>query len=97
MLYTDFWDPKTRGIDEMINRFKDTYGKSTGAQSLYDHVMSSCEIALLILDKFGRGYSKEKIDALVFSCFTHDIGKLDPDFQAMLEAVISGSLCHPKG
>lgn len=73
----------------MIRRFREAFGKSTGAQSLYDHVMSSCEVAILILDKFAKGFPKEKMDALVFASFVHDIGKLDPDFQAMLKAVIS--------
>ena len=32
------------------------------------------------------GYPTQKRDQLLYSMFIHDIGKLDPNFQAMLEA-----------
>jgi len=73
----------------IIELFKNSFGKSTGALKLYDHCMGSAEIALTILNKFGQGYPKHKKDMLIFSTFIHDLGKLDPDFQNMLKAVIN--------
>lgn len=80
----------------LIDEFKRCYGKSTGALSLYDHVIGSTVIAKGILDKFAIDYPKAKKDMLIFSAFTHDLGKLDRDFQAMLSAVIKGQPMPPK-
>jgi hypothetical protein len=83
----------------LIDEFKRCYGKSTGALSLYDHVIGSTVIAKAVLDKFGGvypDYPKSKKDMLIFATFTHDLGKLDTDFQAMLCAVIAGKPMPPK-
>ncbi|MDK2879239.1 MAG: hypothetical protein PWR06_1955 [Thermoanaerobacteraceae bacterium] len=74
----------------IIELFKQCYGKSTRKLKLYDHVAGATEIALYMLDRFGKTYPKEKRDTLIFSTFAHDLGKLNSDFQAMLQAVIKG-------
>jgi hypothetical protein len=73
----------------VVELFRNSFGKSTGALKLYDHCMGSAEIALSVMNKYGQEYPKQKQDMLVFSTFVHDLGKLDPDFQAMLQAVIN--------
>lgn len=71
-----------------ITRLKSNLGKSShGGQTLYDHTMDCIKVAHRILsDKCftPADYPKQKHDHLLFAMFIHDIGKLDPDFQAML-------------
>lgn len=74
----------------IVDRFLHSYGKSTGALTLYDHSLGTAKICVSILNRFAKQYPKEKKDMLVFSAFCHDIGKLDEDFQNMLECVIKG-------
>ncbi|AEJ60969.1 hypothetical protein Spith_0690 [Spirochaeta thermophila DSM 6578] len=78
----------------LIREFKSKLGKSSkGGQTLYEHVMDCTKIAYTILTD-GRfmptDYPKQKRDQLFFSVFMHDLGKLNPDFQKMLEAARSG-------
>jgi len=73
----------------LVERFKAALGKSTGRQSLYDHTMSCVDVAL----RMARLAGEEPgpcLDRLVFATFVHDVGKLDPDFQAMLAAAAVG-------
>jgi len=42
------------------------------------------------------GYPKQKRDQLLFSTFIHDVGKLDPNFQAMLRAARDDKPFPPK-
>jgi hypothetical protein len=73
----------------LVDRFKKALGKSTGRQSLYDHSLSCTNVALcvarLVSEKAGP-----RLDRLVFATFVHDVGKLDPAFQEMLEAASEG-------
>lgn len=72
----------------LVERFKSSLGKSShGGETLYDHTMACTRIAYKLLtdDRFSPvGYPKHKRDQMLASVFLHDIGKLDPDFQAML-------------
>lgn len=84
----------------LITKFKGSLGKSShGGQSLYDHVMVCSKIAHSILNdsRFAPGdYPEQKREQLLFSVFIHDIGKLDPDFQAMLIAARDNKPFPPK-
>ena len=73
----------------LVDRYKESLGKSKGRQSLYDHCISSVEVALQVARLAGEDPGP-RLDRLVFATFVHDVGKLDPDFQAMLDAVSSG-------
>jgi hypothetical protein len=74
----------------LVTAFKSNLGKSSqGGQTLYDHLMGCTQIAHTILTdaRFApAGYSRQKRDQLLFSAFTHDLGKLDREFQKMLAA-----------
>lgn len=78
----------------LIKEFQSKLGKSSkGEQTLYDHAMDCTRIAHKILTNsrfVPKEYPKQKRDQLLFSAFTHDLGKLNPDFQKMLEAVREG-------
>jgi hypothetical protein len=78
----------------LVAAFKDNLGKSSqDGQTLYDHVLDCTQIAHTILTdaRFApAGYPKPKRDQLLFSVFTHDLGKLDDRFQAMLIASRDG-------
>lgn len=73
----------------LVDRFKEALGKSKGRQSLYDHSLSSTQIALQVAEMAGEKPGS-RLDRLVFATFIHDVGKLDPNFQAMLDAVSNG-------
>lgn len=73
----------------LVSRFKESLGKSKGRQSLYDHCLSSTEISLQVAEMAGEKPGP-RLDRLVFATFIHDVGKLDPNFQAMLDAVSKG-------
>lgn len=72
----------------LIDRYKAALGKSTGGQSLYDHSIACVDVALRVARLAGEEPGP-RLDRLVFATFVHDVGKLDPDFQAMLEAAAS--------
>lgn len=72
----------------LIDKYKAALGKSTGRQSLYDHSLSCVEVALRVARLAGEEPGP-RLDRLVFATFVHDVGKLDPDFQAMLDAAAS--------
>lgn len=73
----------------LVDRFRQALGKSKGRQSLYAHCLSSTEIALKVAEMAGE-MPGPRLDRLVFATFIHDVGKLDPNFQAMLDAVSKG-------
>lgn len=73
----------------LIDKYKAALGKSTGRQTLYDHSLSCVEVALRVARLAGEEPGP-RLDRLVFATFVHDVGKLDPAFQAMLEAAASG-------
>ena len=78
----------------LVAKFKSNLGKSShGGQTLYDHVMDCVKVAYKILtdERFAPvEYAERKCDQLLFATFIHDIGKLDPSFQAMLVASRDG-------
>lgn len=78
----------------LVTNFKDSLGKSSqGGETLYDHTIDCVRIAHKILTDprfMPLNYSKQKRDQLLFASFIHDIGKLDRDFQAMLQAARDG-------
>lgn len=84
----------------LVARFKDSLGKSSqGGETLYDHLMDCVKIAHKVLTnpRFApAGYPKQKRDQLLFATFMHDVGKLDPDFQAMLRAARDDKPFPPK-
>ena len=73
----------------LIDKYKAALGKSTGRQTLYDHSLSCVEVALRVA-WLASEEPGPRLDRLAFATFVHDVGKLDPDFQAMLEAAASG-------
>ena len=73
----------------LVRRFKESLGKSKGRQSLYDHCLSSTQIALKVAEMAGEKPGP-RLDRLLFATFVHDVGKLDPNFQAMIDAVSKG-------
>ncbi len=73
----------------LVERFKAALGKSTGRQSLYDHTMACVDVALRVAHLVDEAPGP-RLDRLIFAIFVHDVGKLDPDFQAMLEAAADG-------
>ena len=79
----------------LVDRYKESLGKSKGRQSLYDHCISSVEIGLEVASMAGET-AGTRLDRLVFATFVHDVGKLDPRFQAMLDAVSRGQELPPK-
>lgn len=74
----------------LVNKFKNNWGKSShGGETLYDHTMDCTKIMHKVLTDerlAPADYPTQKRDQLMYSMFIHDIGKLDPNFQAMLEA-----------
>lgn len=76
-------------LNMLVSRFKESLGKSKGRQSLYDHCLSSTQIALQVARMAGEEPGP-RLDRLLFATFIHDVGKLDPNFQAMLDAVSKG-------
>lgn len=73
---------------ELLDRYKRLLGKSKGRQSLYDHSLAVVDVALRIALLVGEPPGP-RLDRLIFAAFVHDVGKLEPDFQAMLEAAAS--------
>lgn len=73
----------------LVAEFREALGKTTGALSLYDHSMGCTEVALRVATLAGEEKGP-RLDQLLFATFVHDLGKLDPNFQAMLRAVVEG-------
>ena len=73
----------------LVSIFKESLGKSKGRQSLYEHSLSSTRIALQVARMVGERPG-QRLDRMLFATFVHDVGKLDPNFQAMLDAVSKG-------
>lgn len=84
----------------LVGEFKNSLGKSShGGETLYDHIMDCVKVAHKILtdDRFvPTDYPNQKRDQLLFATFIHDVGKLDPDFQAMLRAARDGERLPPR-
>jgi len=84
----------------LVASFRDNLGKSSqGGQTLYDHIMACVKVAHRILSDsrfVPEEYPRQKRDQLLFSVFIHDIGKLDPEFQAMLRAARDSQPFPPK-
>jgi len=74
----------------LIERYQDALGKSNhGGQSLYDHTFWSVEAGLRAA-RLGGVNGGPRLDVMLVATAAHDVGKLDPDFQAMLEASRDG-------
>jgi hypothetical protein len=74
----------------LIDRYEDALGKSNhGGQSLYDHTFWSVEAAFRIARLAGVEEGPG-LDVMLTGTGVHDVGKLDPDFQAMLKASRDG-------
>lgn len=73
----------------LVGRFREALAKSTGRQSLYDHSVACVDAALRVARLVGE-QPGPRLDRLVFATFVHDVGKLDPAFQEMLEAAVQG-------
>jgi hypothetical protein len=76
-------------MSTLVARYQNALGKSTGRQSLYDHSLACVDVALRVARLAGAAPGP-RLDRLVFATFVHDVGKLDPSFQTMLEAAASG-------
>lgn len=78
----------------LVAKFKSNLGKSSqGGESLYDHLMDCTRVVHKILTDarfVPADCPKRERDQLLFATFTHDLGKLDPRFQTMLEAARDG-------
>ncbi len=79
----------------LVAKFRNSLAKSShSGETLYDHAMDCAKVAhkLLTDERLAPAdYPKQKRDQLLFAVFIHDIGKLDPDFQAMLQAARDGA------
>lgn len=74
----------------LIERYKQTLGKSNhGGQSLYDHIFWSVDAAFRAARLAGVDEGRP-LDVMLVGTGVHDVGKLDPDFQAMLVASRDG-------
>lgn len=74
----------------LIERYQTTLGKSNhGGQSLYDHIFWSVEAGLRVAH-LGGVSDGPQLDVMLVATAVHDVGKLDPDFQAMLKASRDG-------
>lgn len=74
----------------LISRYHNTFAKTShGGQSLYDHTFQCVETAVR-LAHFTPDYPQTKLDVLILGVCIHDVGKLDPTFQAMLHAKLGG-------
>lgn len=74
----------------LIECYRQALGKSNyEGQSLYDHIFWSVEAALRTARLAGIHKGAE-LDVMLVGTAIHDVGKLDPDFQAMLEASRDG-------
>lgn len=73
----------------LIDKFKTNLGKSSrDGETLYGHTMDCVKVAHKVLTDsrlVPADYAHHKRDQLLFSMFIHDVGKLDPNFQAMLQ------------
>jgi hypothetical protein len=76
-------------MSTLVDKYKTALGKSTRRQSLYDHSLTCVDMALRVAQLAGEEPGP-RLDRLIFATFVHDVGKLDPAFQAMLEAAASG-------
>jgi len=80
----------------LIERYREALGKSNhGGQSLYDHTFWSVEAGLRAARLAGV-QAGPRLDVMLMGTCIHDVGKLDPDFQAMLEASRDGLDLPPK-
>ncbi len=74
----------------LIKRYHQAHAKTAHkGQTLYDHTFQ-CVDAGLRLAQFVPTYSEFALDTLVLSLCIHDIGKLDPTFQKMLQTKLKG-------
>jgi hypothetical protein len=84
----------------LVAKFKSNLGKSShGGETLYDHTMDCVKVTHKVLTDrrfVPADYPKQKRDHLLLGTFFHDIGKLDPDFQKMLEASRDSQPLPPK-
>ena len=84
----------------LIDKFKNNWGKSSyDGETLYDHTMDCIKVTHKVLTDqrlVPADYPTQKRDQLLYSMFIHDIGKLDPNFQAMLEASRNDKELPPK-
>lgn len=80
----------------LLERFRETVGKSNhGGQSLYDHTFWGVEAGMRAARLVGiqDGW---QLDVMLMGLCIHDVGKLDPDFQAMITAARDGQELPPK-
>lgn len=74
----------------LIKRYSQALAKTAhNGQTLYDHTFQ-CVAAGLRLAQFAPDYSKTALDTLILGLSIHDIGKLDPTFQQMLQTRLKG-------
>jgi hypothetical protein len=74
----------------LIERYQKALGKSShGGQTLYDHTFWSVDAALRTARLAGVKEGP-RLDGMLVGTAVHDVGKLDPHFQAMLEASRDG-------
>jgi hypothetical protein len=74
----------------LIQKFRKTWAKTGhNGQTLYDHTFQ-CVDAGLRLAHFAPGYNAAALNNLIISLCIHDVGKLDPTFQLMLQTKLKG-------
>lgn len=75
----------------LVKRYKQAWAKTAhGGQTLYDHTFQ-CAEAGLRLARFVPDYPSSALDTLMLCLCIHDIGKLDPTFQQMLQTKLKGN------
>lgn len=74
----------------LMRRYKQAWAKTARqGQTLYDHTFQ-CVDAGLRLARFAPTYPEPALETLVMSLCIHDIGKLDPTFQKILQTRLKG-------
>lgn len=80
----------------LIQKITQAWAKTGhNGQTLYDHTFQ-CANAGLHLARFASGYSTAKLGTLIVALCIHDIGKLDPTFQLMLQSKLDGQIYNGK-
>lgn len=80
----------------LIQKFRQTWAKTGhNGQTLYDHTFQ-CVDAGLHLAHYVPDYTLSALNILVVGLCIHDVGKLDPTFQMMLQTRLKGQTYNGK-
>ncbi len=77
----------------LLNQFRTKFGKShgdlerrySGPLRLHDHVIDAVHVCVHLLKCPPMQYTRRQADIVVLATYLHDLGKLDDNFQRMLQ------------